>query len=333
MKIFYIGWLSHPHPYISSLKNSFERIGHQVFGFESRPDAGKNNDEINKELILECKKFSPDIIFVSKSNNVFFETLEAIKKQTNAVLVLHQYDDPFFYWLTKKYVSESLEKYRLCDFIFIYDSYFIPRLKHFGIENSFFLPNATDPKFFHKISDFNEYDFKKYGSDVSFVGVPTEDRIKFLGRISENFHLKVWGRNNPSCDGLQWPEGFNTDFGDSKQVSINELNKIMNYSKILINYHHEQAVFGINIRTFDVPAAGGFLLCDYHEDIEKCFDIPSEIVTYEGVKDAIKKIEFYLDHEPERIQISNNAHNRVQKEHTFDHRAKTIIQTIKKYAN
>ena len=55
--------------------------------------------------------------------------------------------------------------------------------------------------------------------------------------------------------------------------------------------------------------------------------IPGEdIVLYDSIPDLLMKIEYYLEHEDERVQIAKNGYEKVKAYHTYDVRLLTIFE-------
>lgn len=104
-------------------------------------------------------------------------------------------------------------------------------------------------------------------------------------------------------------------------------------SKIGLNIHviyghKRRGKRGLNMRTFEIPAAGCFELVDHMEELNNFFAINKEIVTFSDEKDLLEKIAYYLENEKEREKIAEAGRRRVLKEHTYQHRMKVLLSTI-----
>lgn len=112
-------------------------------------------------------------------------------------------------------------------------------------------------------------------------------------------------------------------------------NSVMRSSKIVFHYTQElqdeewhlsipdryQSVSG---RIFDGAAAGRLVMTNYFADLEKAFEIGKELVTYEGIDDAIEKARYYLRHGDERKKIAAAGKKRALHGHTVMDRIKQI---------
>ena len=113
-----------------------------------------------------------------------------------------------------------------------------------------------------------------------------------------------------------------------------------------VDYHHEapvvyssaninlnitsvQLAHATNQRTFDVPACGGFLLTDYRQAAAELFEPGTEIAMYRTTDELAAQVKHFLQHDDERRAMAQAARNRVLREHTWAHRARTIINVLK----
>lgn len=146
----------------------------------------------------------------------------------------------------------------------------------------------------------------------------------------EGFDLQVYGDK-------EWnqvlPPGCTTGpMNDKCDITFpyygEEIVDVYRESKINLNITKYQLKTAINQRVFDVPACGGFLLTDYREDLEQCFDVGDEIIFYEDQEDLKDKVAYYLSRPRERERIARAGMNRVRAEHDFSHRLEFIITKV-----
>jgi spore maturation protein CgeB len=113
-------------------------------------------------------------------------------------------------------------------------------------------------------------------------------------------------------------------------VRHEDLPKLYRNSRININIHHLQSSTSLNLRVFDVPAAGGFLISDAMPGIEEFFEPDREIVLYRSPEELAEKTAFYLERPEERRAIAERARQRVLKEHTFAHRWQRLQEVLRR---
>ncbi len=68
----------------------------------------------------------------------------------------------------------------------------------------------------------------------------------------------------------------------------------------------------------DILGAGGFLLTNFQADFLDYFVPDQDFVYYNDSEDLLDKIEYYLSHEKERKEISENGHQKVKENHSFE---------------
>ena len=148
------------------------------------------------------------------------------------------------------------------------------------------------------------------------------ERKEILAMIGEKFGVKLYtyGQNNAFN-----PKGVQ-NMGPADY--FDEMPYIFKLSKINLNITLRSIRHAIPLRCFDILGAGGFLLSNYQVDLARHFIPDEDYVYYEDRHDLMNKIEYYLHHDDERIAIAQNAHNKVQKEHTFDVRIGQILEYV-----
>jgi spore maturation protein CgeB len=82
-------------------------------------------------------------------------------------------------------------------------------------------------------------------------------------------------------------------------------------------------------RCFGVPACGGFLLSDARKHASQSFIPGVEWVDFSDLEECIDKIKYYLANFPASRAIAEAAHARLVREHSYVHRAKTLVAAAK----
>lgn len=114
-----------------------------------------------------------------------------------------------------------------------------------------------------------------------------------------------------------------------------EMPKVFHLSRININITSRSIESGIPQRVFDIMAVGGFCLTNYQPELEDLFEIGKDLDVYHDLDELMKKIEYYLSHERERVRIAMNGYKKVREYHNYDCRMKKILNWIfeEKYEN
>ncbi len=186
------------------------------------------------------------------------------------------------------------------------------------------------------ISDEWAAEFKKYADwvplgpdyieDVKAIIADTyigykcteQERIKTIQAISEHFNMDLWTLSDASMI----PKVNNRGGADSLRM----MPQIIKCSKINLNMTNRPIKTGLPLRIFDLMGCGGFVISNYQAEIPEHFIPGEDIVLYDSIPDLLNKIEYYLEHEEERIQIGKSGYEKVQQFHTYEIRLTQILQ-------
>ena len=73
------------------------------------------------------------------------------------------------------------------------------------------------------------------------------------------------------------------------------------------------------------------MVAPYTEDIAAMFEDGKEVVLYRNEQEFVEKIEYYLSHEDERLQIANAGYERVMRDgHEVCDRVKQVMEIYEK---
>ena len=96
-------------------------------------------------------------------------------------------------------------------------------------------------------------------------------------------------------------------------------------SKINLNITLRSIKNGIPLRCMDIMGAGGFLMTNFQADLLNHFVPYVDFVYFESKDDLIRKCDYYLKHEDERIKIAANGHKKVLQLHNYRTRLNEIF--------
>lgn len=259
-------------------------------------------------LISQLRKHKPDFILVDAGWNILPGSIKKISEKENI---------PIFNWLCDDPVAQNwkdvLRSFQFYDCIFVWDPYYIEEFKKHGAKKVVYLPCACDSDI-HRTFPANSY----YKSDVAFVGTITPSRSDLLEKISK-FDLSIWTWNPGSLPNSLKKYYRGPAWGE-------KVSEIYSSSKIALNLHHAQTVFGANMKTFEIASCGAFQLVDYRREMQNLFRLGEELICYKNAKELMEAIEYYLIHEEERTEIACLAQKRAISEHTYEHRMKKVTE-------
>ena len=107
------------------------------------------------------------------------------------------------------------------------------------------------------------------------------------------------------------------------------LPRIYPFSTINFNCTSKQMKGAVNQRIFDAPAAGGFVLTDWREQMEALFEPGREVISFREPGEVGDLVRYYLAHPAEREQVARAARRRVLAHHTWDHRVEEIVRVMR----
>ncbi|HSU72664.1 MAG TPA: glycosyltransferase [Candidatus Binatia bacterium] len=309
------------------MKAALERLGHEVIPFNQRAlqlhrfPAGRAF--LGRHLLALARRKQPDVLLVDKGESIPPGTVTAIGKE-GIKTACWMLDDPFGTDNSMNALSNIAEY----DGFFCFDSTYLPELKKIN-PGSYFLPCAVDPSMHREIIPERER-AEKY--DISFIGSHYPNRQEFLTRLAD-LPLNIWGyRWKEKTQGTPLAPRVHAEVyrQDKRENDLRATCRLFNETKINLNVHFTHSKRSPNLRAFEIPATKSFELCDYLPDLEQLFVIGKEIAVYRSADDCRRRIRYYLDHPDERRKIARAGYKRVLAEHTFDHRMRTLLSTLKK---
>jgi spore maturation protein CgeB len=259
-------------------------------------------------------------IFVIKGSYLLLETIEEIKTKGIKISVFNP-DNPF----NKVHASSN---FIIKESIPYYDSYFIwskeicKKINQlYNKENGVYLPFAVDKELINFQPDFNLMD---YSYELSFIANADKERINQIKKLISNDEsikkmLVIFG------------SGWEVLKNIKKHGIINNQNYFNTIfrSKINLNFLRAQNKGGHNMRTFEIPACGGFMLHEYSEEAMVLFKADEQAVYFSSIDECIDKIKFYLKHDDIRKKIAKSGYMQAIKfENSYEARAQLILKFL-----
>lgn len=270
---------------------------------------------MNRQLFHYVKTNSPDIILVITGNTIEPETLWKIRKQTHALLINVFTDNPFIFMNR----FESIEAYH---YFFVKDTYILSTLKKAGLQNIYYLPQCTNPEVYRQLTITGREE-SLYRSDIALIGSMYPYRLKLISQLID-FHPAIWGRGWSKSSIPEMSELYR-----GRDIRGNDKAMAISGAAISLNPHHPlNDINGTGSRTFDIAACKGFQLADYKSDMENLFNLNEDIICFRTMEELRRLIQYYLDHPDERTEVAESGYRRVIRDHTYDNRAKEILEMV-----
>ncbi|GGP09211.1 glycosyltransferase family protein [Oceanobacillus neutriphilus] len=180
--------------------------------------------------------------------------------------------------------------------------------KHFPVPAEFF-PFAMAKDIFN-----NPALLQNRPVDITSIGTldPAlyKNRIQAIEKIKEKFHAD-----------------YRLSF--HKRVFLHDLAKAYGESKLVIN-HAADNIKSLNLRIFEGIGCGSLLLTDEVPKLDTLLEDGKHLVLFDSDQDLLEKIEYYLTHVDEAQIIATAGYQHLLKHHTYEHRAKALLNRIEK---
>lgn len=283
-------------PYIQSL-------GSKIGKFQDKFAIGPGVWSYNRRLLALATAFRPNVVWVDKGTLVSPSTLRAIKRQTKAILVHYNTDDIEFKPLSWRLHLAGVREY---DFYFTTNAYNIERLKALGAQTAILTRLGYDRDVV-KSQVLSAEELKKLGAEVGFIGhwePATEEYVLRLVEMGLPLRVRgtLWERARSRRRLARNLEPGGLPFSDYiKGICATKIN---------LGFNSTQNRNQSSGRSFEIPAAGGFLLAQRTTEHRALYEEGVEAQFFESPEELVTKARYYLEHEQEREQIAAAGHKR-----------------------
>lgn len=283
---------------------AIRNLGHQVVFFESfNRNSYRDFADLNRKFLEKVQEEKPDIILcVLLGYEIWLETLQLVREGSNAIIINWSTDDSWKYEQFSRFVAPVFHLYATT-----YPDA-LAKSRRDGHSNFVLTQWAAN-----SANLAEPFPASQCRYPVSFIGTAYGNRPQWIGALEER-GLKV------ECFGHGWKNG---------PIAAKDIPKIMRNSIVSLNFGDSGMVMHgivpgrsrqIKARVFEVPGAGGFLMTEHAEGLDRFYGIGDEISTYDGIPDLAEKIRYFIVHPEERDRIARAGYIRTRGEHTYEMR-------------
>jgi len=151
--------------------------------------------------------------------------------------------------------------------------------------------------------------------DVSFVGQCYGNRPAVIAALRDaGMRVEAFGPG--------WPSG---------PLPTEEMVRTYSRSRVNLGFGGvagHKDTFCLKGRDFEVPMSGGLYLTEAYEELERFYEVGTEIVTWSGVGDLVEKIRWLLSNPEEAEAIRQAGHRRALSGHTWEMRFETVFRLM-----
>jgi spore maturation protein CgeB len=275
---------------------------------------------MNRRFLEAVQSIKPQLILVLEGKGFEAETLAEAKAASGAILVNWGLFGPTG-------VAESAKRARSYDLFCTTSRFALQEHRRLGVEQAIYLPFASDPELFRPV-ELSGQERTRYGCQVGFVGIWYAERQKLLEGLA-SFDLAIYG---PRWKHKGVPSRRLIPYVRGKGIYGQEVAKFYQAAAVNLNVHawHGLVASGMNMRCFDLPACGAFLLTDYVEELEEVFEPGRELDVFRDAEELLDKVRFYLDNEAARKAIASRGRDVITAGHTYRHRMTYLLEFVGK---
>jgi spore maturation protein CgeB len=269
---------------------------------------GNKSKIVTMNLYKKLRKYRPDlIVFVRTASTYLPDSIfqAATQAAQNATKVV---------WVGDMFNRAEGEFANHVDWVFCTDSAFIDVIKDYKLSSpASYLPLAVNPKMFHPM------DIKRLNT-LTYVANYTTGRGEIVSAIKKSVTLygKGWSKLKNS------PHKIN-----AYRLPYSKLPEVYASCRAVLNVKNEiNVINGLNQRSFEPFGCMTPVLSDAMGDMDKCFEVGKEVLVYNSI-DELNELHDRLTSDASFANaIGQAGYKRVIAEHTYMHRAETILTQV-----
>lgn len=282
--------------------------------------------DLNRRLLEEARKFAPQVVLIVMGFHISPQTLQAIKRETGAVLINYATDDPFNERTSPRNVREAIP---------LYDVYACTKratmddVARAGCRNVQYIRFGYHPSVHFAEAPATAEERNRFAADVAFVGEGDGDRLPFFKTL-----MKAIPDLNLALYGGLWDLSPTLRRYHRGTVRGRDFRLALGSAKIAVNLVRVQNRDDHVMRSFEGPACGAFMLNERTEEHLALFAEGREAAYFESPEELVEKTRYYLNNDAEREQIRKAGWKRTTTGgNTYCDRLMQILLTVQPAAS
>ena len=258
---------------------------------------------IRRRLLATVLRHRPDLVLVFKGATLDPEIIAAVRATAPQPRWANWFPD------SPHLLDLSLRIGVGYDHCFIFDTSMVDRHRALGRSASY-LAEGCDPAYHRPLRDVSWP-----RSRIAFVGTHEPDRARALLSIRD-LGLATWGPG--------WPTG--PLYGDDFVRAFSNADVALNVHQFVGEpAWRGRYGTGANRRVFELAAIGTVQLCDAKADLARNFELGTEVVSFDDVRELRARAEELLADPALCAAIAARARARALREHTWRHRLEALL--------
>ncbi len=319
MKVFLIGKRASITHWLEHAAAGFASAGHQVRTAAVRNpilhrsiDAALADRRLGapmaRAIAGAVRRFAPDLVIVVgvyKAPLVVLERLAAMPGRP-----------PLIAWIGDAFGPEEAVAAAHFDLVAYTDSGLLARHRELGFASrAMWLPHAVDPS---RMATAGDRDGPR--GAMAFVAIPTPHRRQVVAGLARPIGL--------------WGPGWTATGGAAHQVHARRIapaavRQVYAGALAVLNIRHEANVLdGLNQRSFEPYLAGAPVVSDNQPDLERCFDLATEVLVWRDVGELNAVHERLIAEPGLAAKVAAAGRRRVLAEHTYGARLEALMEAV-----
>ena len=263
---------------------------------------------INQDLLARAALGGYDAVFIAKGILVAPQTVKALRRHSSLGVCIHYSADPTLVTHRTRYFEASVPEYSLCVTTKAFD---LPLYDALKPQDVLLVPQGFDPDLALPTHDRRV----AFESDVVFIGRAEPHYIRTILAVSAvTPRISIWGpweravrSNRVLARYWQGSSVFGLEYAERLRGGRICLG-------LLTRFHPDQST----TRTFEIPAAGAFLLAERTFEHEALFKEGNEAAFFSTVNELQRLVEYFLNDAGPRESIAEAGQRRCLSEYSTD---------------
>jgi len=259
---------------------------------------------LNRKLLVEVRRFRPDLVIIVQGAYFSFNTLNLIKEETGKVLINYATDDPLHPNVSTRDLIKAIPIYDLyaCTMRSILDP-----VSKAGCRMAIYVPFGYKPAIHYPEKPSSPDEKARFDADVAFVGTCDSARLPYLTAIIERIpdvRLAIYG-------GVAWKR-YRILRRYYRGLALGrEYRLALGGAKIVLAFSRRAHHPGPLMRHFEIPACAAFMLAERTEECMELLKEDQEAVYFGSPEELVDKVRYYLSRDDERQRIAEAGHRKV----------------------
>jgi len=245
--------------------------------------------------IAAIRRFAPDLVLVLKSDDLSPLFYTALRRVSGATIVAFHPDDP---WNSGRGAlrtgpahANALKQMLAVDMMFLWSHALVAKARARGA-NAHYLAFACDPALHPPDVVPDDTQRAAFAADVVFVGNWELERERMLAPLAESgVDLAIWGtgywRDRCKNEAVRKAWRGRPLMGEEQALAV----KCANLSVNILRLQNKGST---NMRTFEVPCIGGFLLHEASDEAAAFFPVGEASASFDGPEGLVVAVKTWL---------------------------------------